>query len=83
MSFAQSKDGQMMVGQCVVHVIPKDGLNEMLAYARLLNLNRVNLNCGRYKKVDLTSSFFPGGRRLDLRCVAYRTTRALERGHLI
>jgi hypothetical protein len=72
-----------MVDQFLERVIPKDGLNEMLAYARLLNLNRVNLNCGRYKKVCLTSSFFPGGRRLVLRCEVYLTTRALERGHLI
>jgi hypothetical protein len=79
MNFCPSKDGQKMVCRCEVHVIPKDGLNEMLA----CDLNRVNLNCGRYKKVDLTSSFFPGDRRLDLRCVAYLTTRALERGHLI
>jgi hypothetical protein len=62
-----------------VHEIPKDGLSEMLA----CDLTRVILNCGRYKKVCLTSSFFPGGRKPDLRCVAYLTTRALERGHLI
>jgi hypothetical protein len=67
-----------MVDPFLVHEIPKDGLIEKLAYARLLNLN-----CGRYKKVCLTSSFFPGGRRLVLRCVAYQSTRALERGRLI
>jgi hypothetical protein len=75
---------QKKVCQFLVCVIPKDGQNEMLAYARLLNLNRVNLNHeSRYKKVYLTSSFFPGGRRLVLQCVAYLSTRALVRGHLI
>jgi hypothetical protein len=64
-------------------VIPKDGQNEKLAFARLLNQNHVILNYGRYKKVDLTSSFFPGGRKLDHRCVAYLSTRALVRGHQI
>jgi hypothetical protein len=78
MSFCLSKVCQKMVCQFLVHEIPMDGLNEKLAYARLLNLN-----CGRYKKVYLTSSFFPDGRRLILRCVAYQSTRALERGHLI
>jgi hypothetical protein len=68
-----------MVCQCEAHEIPKDGLNEMQAYARPLNQNRVS----RCKKVGLTSSFFPGGRRLVLRSVAYLTTRALERGLLI
>jgi hypothetical protein len=70
---------QKKVCQFLVCEIPKDDQNEMQAYARLLNQNRVS----RYKKVCLTSSFFPGGRRLVLRCVAYLTTRALERGHLI
>ena len=79
MSFYLRKVCQMKVGRCEVHEIPKDGQNVKLAYARLLNLNRVN----RYKKVCLTSSFFPGGRRLVLRCVVYQSTRALERGHLI
>jgi hypothetical protein len=83
MSFCLSKVCQKMVDRFLVHEIPKDGQSVMLAYARLLNQNRVNRNCGRYKKVCLTSSFFPGGRRLDLRCVAYLTTRALERGRLI
>jgi hypothetical protein len=78
MSFALRKVCQKMVCQFLVHEIPMDGQSGQLAYARLLNLN-----CGRYKKVCLTSSFFPGGRRLVLRCVAYLTTRALERGHLI
>jgi hypothetical protein len=84
MSFYLSMDGQKKVCQFLERVIPKDGLNEKLAYARLLNLSRVNLNHeSRYKKVCLTSSFFPGGRRLVLRCEVYLTTRALERGHLI
>jgi hypothetical protein len=48
-----------MVDQFLERVIPKDGQNEMLAYGRLLNQNRVS----RYKKVDQTSSFFPDGRR--------------------
>ena len=74
---------QKKVGQFLVCVIPKDGQNEMLAYARLLNQNHVILNYGRYKKVFLTSSFFPGGRKLDHRCEACLTTRALERGHQI
>ena len=78
MSFCLSKVCPKMVDPFLVHEIPKDGLIEKLAYARLLNLN-----CGRYKKVYLTSSFFPGGRKLVLRCVAYQSTRALERGHLI
>jgi hypothetical protein len=69
----------MKDGQFLGCVIPKDGQNVKLAYARLVNQNRVS----RYKKVCLTSSFFPGGRRLVLRCVAYLTTRALVRGHLI
>jgi hypothetical protein len=79
MSFALHKVYQMKVGRCEVHEIPMDGQSGQLAYARLLNQNRVS----RYKKVALTSSFFPGGRRLVLRCVAYQSTRALERGHLI
>jgi hypothetical protein len=83
MSFCLRKVCQKMVGQFLECVIPKDGQNGQLAYARLLNQNRVILNYGRYKKVCLTSSFFPGGRRLVLRCVAYQSTRALERGHLI
>jgi hypothetical protein len=84
MSFALHKVYQMKVGRCEVHEIPMDGQSAMLAYARLLNLNRGNLNHeSRYKKVCLTSSFFPGGRRLVLRCVVYQSTRALERGHLI
>jgi hypothetical protein len=83
MSFCLSMNGQKKVGQFLEHVIPKDGLNEKLAYARLLNLSRVSQNYGRYKKVCLTSSFSPGGRRLVLRCGVYLTTRALERGHLI
>ena len=70
---------QKKVGQFLECVIPKGGRNEKLAYARLLNLNHVS----RYKKVCLTSSFFPGGRRLVLRCVAYLSTRALVRGHQI
>jgi hypothetical protein len=84
MSFALSKVCQKMVCQFLVHEIPMDGQSGQLAYARLLNLNRGNLNHeSRYKKVALTSSFFPGGRRLVLRCVAYQSTRALVRGHLI
>jgi hypothetical protein len=89
MSFCLRMVCQKKVCQFLVCVIPKDGQNEMLAYARLLNLNRGNRNHvilnheSRYKKVYLTSSFFPGGRRLVLRCVAYLSTRALERGHLI
>ena len=79
MSFCPSKVYQMKVGRCEVHEIPKDGQNVKLAYARLLNLNHVS----RYKKVCLTSSFFLGGRRLVLRCVAYLTTRDLVRGHQI
>jgi hypothetical protein len=79
MSFCPSKVYQMKVGRCEVHEIPMDGQSGQLAYARLLNQNRVS----RYMKVALTSSFFPGGRRLVLRCVAYQSTRALERGHLI
>jgi hypothetical protein len=79
MSFCLSRVCQKMVDQFLVHEIPMDDLNEMLAYARLLNQNHVS----RYKKVCLTSSFSPGGRRLVLRCVAYLTTRALERGLLI
>jgi hypothetical protein len=79
MSFCLSKDGQKKVGQFLEFVIPKDGQNERMAYARLLNQNHES----RYKKVCLTSSFFPGGRRLVLRYVAYLTTRALVRGHLI
>jgi hypothetical protein len=82
-SFCPSKVCQTKDGQFLVCVIPKDDQNEKLAYARLLNQNHVNLNYGRYKKVYLTSSFFPGGRRLVLRCVAYLSTRALVRGHLI
>jgi hypothetical protein len=75
---------QKKVCQFLECVIPKDGQNEMLAYARLWNLSLENLNeVSRYKKVCLTSSFFPGGRRLVLRCVAYLTTRALVRGHPI
>jgi hypothetical protein len=79
MSFALSMVCQKMVDLFLVHEIPKDGQSGQLAYARLLNLNRVS----RYKKVCLSSSFFPGGRRLVLRCVAYQSTRALERGRLI
>ena len=79
MSFALRKVCQMMVDQFLVRVIPKDGQSVMLA----CDLNRAILDCGRYKKVYLTSSFFPGGRRLVLRCVAYLTTRAWERGHQI
>jgi hypothetical protein len=78
-SFALSKVCQKMICQFLGYVIPMYGQNEVLAYARLLNQNRVS----RYKKVCLTSSFFPGGRRLVLRCVAYQSTRALGRGHLI
>ena len=59
MSFYLSKVCQKMVCQFLARVIPKDGLSVMLA----CDLNRVILNCGRYKKVCLTSSFFPGGRR--------------------
>jgi hypothetical protein len=84
MSFCLSTVCRKKVGRCEVREIPKDGQSGRLAYARLLNLNHGNLNhVSRYKKVCLTSSFFPGGRRLVLRCVAYLTTRALERGHLI
>ena len=79
MSFALRKVCQKMVDQFLVHEIPMDGQNEKLAYARLLN----QIHASRYKKACLTSSFFPGGRRLVLRCVAYQSTRALERGHLI
>jgi hypothetical protein len=79
MSFALRMVCQKKVGQFLECVIPKDGQNVMLAYARHLNLNRGS----RYKKVCLTSSFFPGGRRLVLQCVVYQSTRALERGHLI
>ncbi len=83
-SFCPSKVCQKKVGQFLECEIPKDGQIEMLAYARLLNRNRENLNReSRYKKVDPTSSFFPGGRRLVLRCVAYLSTRALVRGHQI
>jgi hypothetical protein len=71
MSFALSKVCQKMVDLFLEHEIPKDGQNGQLAYARLLNLN-----CGRYKKVCLTSSFFPGGRKLIHQCVAYQSTRA-------
>jgi hypothetical protein len=78
MSFCLHRVCQKMVDRFLVRVIPKDGQSGQLTYARLLNLN-----CGRYKKVCLTSSFFPGGRKLVLRCVAYQSTRALERGHLI
>jgi hypothetical protein len=83
MSFALRMVCQKKVCQFLVHEIPMDGQSGQLAYARLLNQNRVILNYGRYKKVDLTSSFFPGGRRLVLRCVAYLSTRASVRGHLI
>ena len=79
MSFALSRVCQKMVDRFLVHEIPMDGQSGQLA----CDLNRAILNCGRYKKVCLTSSFFPGGRRLVLRCVAYQSTRALERGHLI
>ena len=79
MSFCLRMVCQMKVGQFLVCVIPKDGQFEMLAYARLLNLNHES----RYKKVYLTSSFFPGGRRLVLQCVAYLSTHALVRGHQI
>jgi hypothetical protein len=83
MSFCLRMVCQKKVCQFLVCVIPKDGQSGQLAYARLENRNHVNLNYGRYKKVCLTSSFFPGGRRLVLRCVAYLSTRALVRGHLI
>jgi hypothetical protein len=84
MSFCLRMVCQKKVGLFLVCVIPKDGQNVKLAYARLLNLNRGNLNHeSRYKKFYLTSSFFPGGRRLVLRCVVYLSTRALVRGHLI
>jgi hypothetical protein len=79
MSFALRKVCQMKVCQFLVHEIPMDGQSVQLAYARLLNQNRVS----RYKKACLTSSFFPGGRKLVLRCVAYQSTRALVRGHQI
>jgi hypothetical protein len=79
MSFALRMVCQKKVCQFLVHEIPMDGQSGQLAYARSLNQNRVS----RYKKVALTSSFFPGGRRLVLRCVVYQSTRALERGHLI
>ena len=79
MSFALSKVCQKMVDRFLGYVIPMDGQSGQLAYARLLNLNRVS----RYKKVCLTSSFFPGGRKLIHQCVAYQSTRALERGRLI
>jgi hypothetical protein len=69
----------MKVGQFLGCVIPKDGQNVKQVYVRLLNLSHVS----RYKKVCLTSSFFPGGRRLVLRCVAYQSTHALVRGHQI
>jgi hypothetical protein len=82
-SFCPSKVCQKKVGQFLVCVIPKDGLSGKLAYARLVNQNHVILHYGPYKKVDLTSSFFPGGRKLVLRCVAYQSTRALVRGHQI
>ena len=72
MSFALRKVCQKMVDQFLVHEIPMDGQNEKLAYARLLN----QIHASRYKKACLTSSFFPGGRRLVLRCVAYQSTRA-------
>jgi hypothetical protein len=89
MSFCLRMVCQKKVGQFLECAIPKDGQNEMLAYARLLNLNHGNRNHvilnreSRYKKVYLTSSFFPGGRRLVLQCVAYLSTRALVRGHQI
>jgi hypothetical protein len=83
MSFALRKVCQKMVDLFLGYGIPMDGQSGQLAYARLLNQNRVILNYGRYKKVYLTSSFFPGGRRLVLRCVAYLSTRALVRGHQI
>jgi hypothetical protein len=79
MSFALHKVCQKKVCRCEVHEIPMDGQSGQLAYARLLNQNRVS----RYMKVALTSSFFPGGRKLVLRCVAYLSTRALVRGHQI
>ena len=71
--------GQKSFCQFLVHEIPMDGQSGQLAYSRLLKKNRVS----RYKKVCLTSSIFPGDRRLVLRCVAYQSTRALERGRLI
>jgi hypothetical protein len=89
MSFCLRMVCQKKVGQFLECVIPKDGQNEVLAYVLLLNLNRGNRNHvilnheSRYRKVYLTSSFFPGGRRLVLRCEAYLSTRASERGHLI
>jgi hypothetical protein len=79
MSFGLSMVYRKLVCRFLGYVIPKDGLNEMQAYARRVNQNRVS----RCKKVGLTSSFFPGGRKLVLRCEAYLTTRALERGLLI
>jgi hypothetical protein len=79
MSFALRMVCQKKVCQFLGYEIPKDGQNVMLAYARLLNRNHES----RYKKVCLTSSFFPGGRRLVLRCVAYLTNRALVRGRQI
>ena len=79
MSFALRKVCQKMVDLFLGYGIPMDGQSGQLAYARLLNQNRVS----RYKKVCLTSSFFPGGRKLVLRCVAYQSTRALVRGHQI
>jgi hypothetical protein len=79
MSFCLRMVCQKKVGQFLEFVIPKDGQNVKLAYARLLNRNHES----RYKKVCLTSSFFPGGRRLVRRCVAYLTTRALVRGRQI
>jgi hypothetical protein len=72
MSFALRKVCQKMVDLFLGYGIPMDGQSGQLAYARLLNQNRVS----RYKKVCLTSSFFPGGRKLVLRCVAYLSTHA-------
>ena len=79
MSFCLSMVCQKMVGQFLECEIPKGGPNEKQAYARLLNQNHVS----RCKKVALTSSFSPGGRRLVLRYVAYLTIRALEHGRQI
>jgi hypothetical protein len=47
MNFCLSKVCQKMVDRFLVRVIPKDGQSVMRAYARLLNQNRVNRNCGR------------------------------------
>ena len=88
-----SKVCQKKVCRCEVHVIPKDGqslivlddLSDALNGHSFLHRGQMSF-CLRkvyQMKVCLTSSFFPGGRRLVLRCVAYQSTRALERGRLI